>query len=99
MTKSEWKKLYSNYRRTIHSFNADMTNSNYPCGYDDMLAENFQRSTERYLRANPILKAVLEQIDSYDYQFDYCAITEEFRNYRYQNAWCKNGKIVWIKRV
>lgn len=98
MNKREFKKLYSHYRRVIFDFNADMTNSNYPCGYDDMLSENMHRNTVKWLEANPVIKAVLNQLDSYDFQFGYQAITEEFRNFRYQNSWEVNGKIVWYNR-
>lgn len=96
MTKSQFKKLYSTYRKAVSSFRADLESSNYPCGYDDSLCESFQRHTDNFLKNNPVIKLVLDNLDcSHD---DYNPINDEFRNFRYQNSWVRNGKREWIKR-
>ena len=62
MTKSQFKKLYSNYRKTETQFRERLANGNYPCGYDDALCDQFDHSRTEWLGKNPILKAVVEAL-------------------------------------
>jgi hypothetical protein len=66
MNKSEWKKQYSEYRQARFDFEEYMQSSNFPCGHDDMLYENFADNTQKWLSDKPELKQVLDIMDSTD---------------------------------
>ena len=67
MNKSEWKKLYHEYRSGNFEFRCYMERNNFPCGYDDMLYERHEGFTQEFVeKSHPALKAVLDQIDSDD---------------------------------
>jgi len=70
MTKSEFKKLYSFYRKAGHEFTEQLHTSNWPCGYDDMMCERFDDHRNEWLDKNPIIKAIIDQYDSTDYLYD-----------------------------
>ena len=59
MKKLEFKKLYSHYRKTVNNFRAKLESSNYPCGYDDSLCDNFEYQTKKFLTSNPVIKTIL----------------------------------------
>jgi len=99
MNKKQFKKLYSFYRKINREFRENLENSNYPCGYDDMICENFSRQRESWLNKNKIIKQVLNNLDLPYFSFSYQPITENFAIYRHQNSWEENGKIFWIKRT
>jgi hypothetical protein len=98
MNRQEWKKQYSFYRKVNGQFRANMESSNYPCGYDDSIYENFARNDAKYLKNNQILARVIFQKEEF-WSNDYHAVTEEFKDFRYQCRYGYNGKIVWVKRA
>ena len=60
MTKSEFKNLYSEYRRVHREFYQHFYQANYPCGHGDYLSENFDWECSKWLDAHPIIKQVIE---------------------------------------
>jgi hypothetical protein len=66
MTKSEFKKLYSGYRKTESQFRERMSSGSYPCGYDDMIYYQFEESRDDYLSTEPVLKAIVEALSCGD---------------------------------
>jgi hypothetical protein len=67
MTKTEWKKLYSNYRKSNTEFYEWLSSRNLPCGTDDYYCEQFDNSRAEFVDANPVLKQVLEIMDQTDH--------------------------------
>jgi len=66
MTKSEWKALYSFYRKKRFNFNCYIETANLPCGSDDAAYERFEHSEQEFVSNNPILKKVLTIMDETD---------------------------------
>lgn len=60
MNKTEFKKLYSTYRRVQFEFESYMASRNFPCGHDDMLYERHADHVENWLDENPIIRQVTE---------------------------------------
>ena len=81
MTKSEFKKLYSFYRKAQFNFEVKMSNRNYPCGHDDMLYERHANQVESWLDKHPVIRQVTEM--RYD---------TDHLEWRYENTltnwWC-----------
>lgn len=67
MNKTEFKKEYSFARKAEWQFNVHMSNSNYPCGHDDMLYEQFDHNKAKYLEDKPVIAYVLEARYDEDY--------------------------------
>ena len=70
MTKQEWLKQYSFYRRVNRDFEERMQTANYPCGHDDMLYENFEAHQNKYLDLHDTLRAVINNIYNSDWLND-----------------------------
>ena len=66
MTKTEWKKLYHDYRYDRWDFEQYMQSRNFPCGHDDMLYEQHGRVVEVFLDDNPVFKQILLSMDCED---------------------------------
>lgn len=60
MKKSEFKALYSHFRKENFDFEQYMQRRNFPCGHDDMLYENFEWACTEWLEQNPVIKQVIE---------------------------------------
>lgn len=60
MTKSEFKKLYSFYRKAQFNFEVKMSNRNFPCGHDDMLYDRHANAVQEWLEKHPIIAQVTE---------------------------------------
>ena len=67
MNKIEFKKQYSFFREVNRNFNEKLQNGNFPCGYDDMLCENFNDNSNKWLDENPVIKAVVGAYNDGDY--------------------------------
>lgn len=60
MTKTEFKKLYSEYRKNQFEFEVYMANRNVPCGYDDYLYEKHSDMVQEWLEKHPVIAQVTE---------------------------------------
>ena len=78
MNKTDFKKMYRNYRESISRFNAKLEYGNFPCGYDDYLCEQFENSRIKFLKDKPILKKLLNNMDSFDGKYNYNWLTERY---------------------
>jgi hypothetical protein len=67
MTKTQFRSLYSEYRKAQFNFESYMSERNFPCGHDDMLYERFEASTQEWLEKHPELKNIIDGI--YDWDF------------------------------
>ena len=73
MTKTEFRKLYSEYRKNQFDFEVYMANRNLPCGYDDYLYEKHANLVNEWLDKNPVIRQVTEMtydIDPLEYRYE-----------------------------
>jgi hypothetical protein len=65
VNKIEFKLILSEYRKIERRFRENMSRSNYPCGYDDMLYEQHEQAAEEWLeRQHPsVVYAIQHRYD------------------------------------
>ena len=67
MTKSEFKAIYSEYRKHNRDFNEYLSYANLPCGTDDAAYENHLDGMANWLESKPVLKQFLSIEDATDH--------------------------------
>jgi len=85
MKKSEFKALYSHFRKENFDFEQYMQRRNFPCGHDDMLYENFSWACTEWLEQNPVIKQVLDiqdQFDELEYRVEQAMFGFNYEHYR-----------------
>ena len=83
-TRKQFKENYSTYRRAVSNFNSKLENGNFPCGHDDMLCENFEHHTIKYLKDKPVLKRVLDNLDCLDGKYFYNGVTYNYNSVQFK---------------